>query len=68
MKWIINQKYFDKLQDPNRFPDAMLGGGRASGKPINWHSQFRVSTDATERVPPVSGRGFAIASVVSPVG
>jgi len=45
-KWMLNRYYFDKLQDPNRIPDAVSGGGRAGGKPVNWRGTRKEDLDA----------------------
>jgi len=45
MRWIENRAYFDKLQDPNRIPDTLAGGGRAGAKPINWRGTRKEDLD-----------------------
>ena len=34
--WRANRKFFDRLRDPDRIPDARRGGGTATRKSDNW--------------------------------
>jgi len=45
MRWFSYRDFFNKLQDPNRIPDAVSGGGRAGGKPVNWRGTRKEDLD-----------------------